>query len=203
MPQIKAVLFDIGGVLIDDVTHSERMGIANAFSVTIEQATDAVRKNSEGLSRGILSEPEFWKRMATTLCKPVPSNPNTLWYEIMKKGMKVKDETKAIAERLRKAGCITGILSNTEVSHVRYMKEANLFHGYSPLILSCEVGFIKPEKEIFQIALDRLGLPANQVAFTDNTKAYTDIANNLGISAYHFGNTAGLESWLSGLGLDF
>ena len=116
---------------------------------------------------------------------------------------KAKDATVDLAKRLRASGYKTGILSNTEVSHVKTHREMGLFDGFEPVVLSCEVKMRKPGKEIFQLVLDRLGLQANQVAYTDDNENKLDGALQLGIHCHVFRDAAGLEEWLKGIGLKF
>jgi len=203
MANIKAVMFDVGGVLINDIDSAERTEVAKIFEITEENAGKFINENNEDLSKGIITESDFWKSVSAGLGKPVPAFADSIFYDVMKNHMKVNQGTKTIAERLSKSGYITGIISNTEVSHVRYMREVNLFNGFKPTILSCEVGFRKPETQIFQIALERLGLEGKEVAYTDDHERKMDGAKDLGISTHVFRSAATLEKWLNGLGLEF
>ena len=201
--EIRAILFDIGGVMISDVDPSQRMEVAKAFGVTTSQAKAALAENNPLLAKGKITEIDFWNRVSSTLKKGLPDDVENLWYNIMKRHMRVNKETKALSKKLRDAGYRTGVLSNTEPSHVRYMKEVNLFDGYDPTIFSCDVGHMKPEREIFLIALERLGLSPEQVVFTDNVNVYVEASKKAGINAYLFSNAANFEKWLKAMGLEF
>ena len=54
------------------------------------------------------------------------------------------------------------------------------------LILSYEIGYIKPEPQIYQRVCDRLSLPANAILFTGDTQsADIDGPIEFGMNAIH------------------
>jgi putative hydrolase of the HAD superfamily len=48
------------------------------------------------------------------------------------------------------------------------------------------VGVRKPDREIYQIVLDRLGVPARECLFVDDIDVNCDAARALGMTAVHF-----------------
>jgi len=77
-------------------------------------------------------------------------------------GYRINPESKETIERIYSMGIKIGLLSNCppEFGKPRRltMKEDGILHYFSTIILSGEVGHEKPEKEIFKIALNSLGL---------------------------------------------
>ena len=58
-----------------------------------------------------------------------------------------------------------------------------LFDG---IILSGEVKLIKPEPEIFELCLQRIGKPADQCLFIDDSETNIDAAKAMGFDTVHF-----------------
>ena len=56
------------------------------------------------------------------------------------------------------------------------------------LVLSGEVGFLKPSKEIFEIAIDESGACLNEIYFFDDSLQNVKAAKKLGINAFLYRN---------------
>jgi putative hydrolase of the HAD superfamily len=69
------------------------------------------------------------------------------------------------------------------------------------VINSSRVGARKPDRRIFAVALDAVGVPAAAALFVDDTPALVDAAQALGLSAHHFTGTAALALALQEAGL--
>ena len=62
-------------------------------------------------------------------------------------------------------------------------------------------GIIKPEPAIFQLAIDRFELIAEQTLFIDDSAPNIDAARNLGFQTHHFEHPDGLRKQLLTLGV--
>jgi putative hydrolase of the HAD superfamily len=51
------------------------------------------------------------------------------------------------------------------------------------------VGMRKPEPEIYELTLERLGLPASACVFVDDTDVNCEAAGAIGMAAVHFSST--------------
>jgi len=67
-------------------------------------------------------------------------------------------------EEIRRRGYSTGIVSNWQCGLESFCEELGLRRHVDFVISSAEVGCAKPERRIFELALDALGLPAAAVA---------------------------------------
>lgn len=81
-------------------------------------------------------------------------------------------------------GIESAVLSNTNALHwetqVDHERVAALFdHTF----LSYQLGLAKPDAEIFEAVLARLGVPANEVVFLDDNQVNVDGARRVGIDA--------------------
>ena len=85
-PSIKAVLFDVGGVLIGDIDPPTYAEIARVLGVTPQLEKEALEAGMDGLQRGKVSEQEFWSGVAGCLGMAMPpERTRTLWREMIEK----------------------------------------------------------------------------------------------------------------------
>jgi 2-haloacid dehalogenase len=61
-----------------------------------------------------------------------------------------------------------------------------LFDLLDQVVLSGEVGYNKPEPEIYQITLERIDRPANECLFIDDSLANIQQAQRMGFQTIHF-----------------
>ena len=65
---------------------------------------------------------------------------------------------------------------------------------FDPVLISCELGLLKPSREIFEAALARLGEPAANVLFVDDIEANVLGARACGIEAVQFTSAEALRA---------
>ena len=74
------------------------------------------------------------------------------------------------------------ILSNTNALHMEYVfREFPVIRDFDGHILSHEVGLLKPDAAIYELALQRYGLPAAQTVFIDDLEANCAGARAVGL----------------------
>ena len=64
--------------------------------------------------------------------------------------------------------------------------EFEFFNLFDEIIISGEVKLIKPEPEIFELCLQKIGKPASQCLFIDDSEANIITARKLGFDTVHF-----------------
>lgn len=94
------------------------------------------------------------------------------------------------------------LLSNTNVLHIEYLKPKQDFWDiFDHLILSYEVGYVKPQEEIFQAAVKKCGADPASCVFVDDIDRYVEAARRAGLTAIQFQSPAQLRVDLAALGL--
>jgi putative hydrolase of the HAD superfamily len=88
-----------------------------------------------------------------------------------------------LLRKARAAGVRTCLLSNSWGNSYPREQFAELFDG---VVISGEVGLRKPDPEIFQHALDLLGLPPEECAFVDDIEHNIRAAERLGMVGVHY-----------------
>jgi putative hydrolase of the HAD superfamily len=105
---------------------------------------------------------------------------------------------------LARAGCPFGILSNTCAVHWNHLLAERpwvLAGGPREIVLSHEVGAMKPDRRIYDVAAARAGVPPERIFFCDDIPAHVAAAREAGWDAEVFRSAGGLIDALAGRGL--
>ncbi|WP_080834465.1 HAD family hydrolase [Cohnella massiliensis] len=73
----------------------------------------------------------------------------------------------------------TGLISNWDASARTVLEDAGLLSLLDPVVVSSEVGAAKPDPEIFRIALERAGVPAERCLYVGDNY-YDDVVGSAG-----------------------
>ncbi len=110
--------------------------------------------------------------------------------------------TVEVLKRLKRAGYPLYGFSNWSAETFPYARERyDFFDLFDDMVISGAVGFVKPEPEIYQIMLDKIGRPARECLFIDDSLPNIHQANKIGFQTIHFQSPAQLEQELKQLGL--
>lgn len=200
MEKIDSVIFDWGGVLIDDPRPGLLRYCAHAFGVAQEIYTPVHDSCLDDFHKGLISEETFWKGIAHKLSQPVPKAPS-LWYEAFKSAYVPKPEMFSLASSLHGKGYKTALLSNTELPSVEFFHELG-YNMFDVLVFSCEEGMMKPDRRIYDLTLERLGSLAEQSVFIDDRSDYILGAKDVGLRIILFESIAQVKKELAELGVE-
>jgi len=106
-----------------------------------------------------------------------------------------------IAAAFRARGGKLAVLSNgvTEILE-RVRAQRHLDRTFDAVVVSCEVGCMKPDPAIFQIVLEKLGVEAEDSLFVDDRVVNVAGAEAVGMHALHFVGDASLPALRARLG---
>ena len=198
---LRAVIFDIGRVLVKVDPGRGIEGLSHDLSLTPQELWSAIEKDprwrdwQEGripahnwylhISKRLGSRLKFaefcdaWNRTLD----PVPLQTDDLFQSLLKK--------------VRLA-----LLSNTDPIHVDHLESTYSFFNFFPpatRIYSCSVRATKPSPVIFQAALKALKTPAPQAVFVDDISEYVQAAQALGLHGIQYLNPVQLRADLKAL----
>jgi HAD superfamily hydrolase (TIGR01509 family) len=114
-----------------------------------------------------------------------PPKKDSLWTEAFMVAYKPRQEMVTLVSNLRKAGCKTAIISNTEMPVVKII-DKQICDYMDITVLSCLEGTAKPGRKIYDLTLDRLGIPAGQTLFIDDKQENIDGAKQAGLQTILF-----------------
>jgi putative hydrolase of the HAD superfamily len=177
-----ALLIDVGGVLVRDyltaaaTTWGDRLGIApHAFLAALFAGND------DQILIGRAGEAAWWRIVAHRLRvdeKLVAAIRADL---IARRTWNTALLTEL--RRIRGRATIT-IVSNAWPDIRAGLAGAGLLDLADAVVLSCEVGYAKPDPRIFAIALHRVRADPADALFIDDTSAHVDAARSLGMTGH-------------------
>ncbi len=118
----------------------------------------------------------------------------------------VDHDVVAIVDELRGTGVRLYVLSNSSAETVpRSASVLELLARFDGVLLSGEVGLLKPDPAIYALAVDRFGLDPSATLFVDDSPANVEAAIACGWQGHHFTGASELsralvrvKSWVPG-----
>ncbi len=197
--KISAVLFDIGGVLI------ELDGLPSlAKLLNSEQSHDEIYKNwmsSPSViahETGKLSADEFAMRVVEDL--QIDLSPDAFMQNFATWIVGTFPNTFELLEAIPPPIPLAA-LSNTSAAHWIHVDATGLTQKLDHLFLSHEIGHLKPNHEAFQAAIDGLQLPAEEVIFFDDNIDNVIAASAFGLKAHQAFNPTQAKQILNQYGV--
>ena len=92
------------------------------------------------LQRGKISERRFWQDIANRLGEDLPDCYETLWERVFRAQATIREPTYALVGQLKSKDYRVGMLSNTEISHSRVIRDKFPEDKFDAYILSAESG---------------------------------------------------------------
>jgi glucose-1-phosphatase len=200
-PKLKAIIFDIGRVLVRVDVSRAMEGLANGTTLSPAEVWSAIEKDPRwpDLQDGRMSAHDWYLHLTRRLV------PGLTFEQFSEAWNRALDPTpiqedaflKGLAKQYR-----TALLSNTDPIHVRHLEANYSFFQHFPVrIYSCVVRSSKPNPLIFQEALKALKVRADEAVFIDDVEAYVAAAKSLGINAIQFQSPTQLVSDLAAQGV--
>ncbi len=199
MERIESVIFDWGGVLIDDPMPGLMQYCAQALGVTKEDYIRANDKFAADFQKGLICEDTFWERICAELNVPKPKAPS-LWADAFKAAYVPREDMFSLAAQLQKNGYKIALLSNTEAPAMQYFHTLK-YYMFDVLVFSCAEGTRKPEKKIYELTIQRLGSQPEQSVFIDDKPEYINGAKEAGLNTILFENINQVKNALVELGV--
>ena len=199
MKTIKSVIFDWGGVLIDDPAPGLMQYCTKALRVTKEDYIKAHDKFADDFQKGLIREDNFWEKVCSELNVPKPKV-RSLWAEAFKAVYVPRNYMFSMASWLRKNGYRTAVLSNTEVPAMEFLHRQR-YNMFDVPVFSCVEGVKKPDRKIYEITLKKLGPGPEQSVFIDDKAEYINGAKEVGIKTVLFRNIDQIKDELNRLGV--
>jgi putative hydrolase of the HAD superfamily len=178
--QIRAVIFDIGGVL----TTSPVAGIrawAEGCGVDYAVLGPVIAQPAGAWSRFETSElsPEVFKEAFESECAAIGLTVDTAAFLASFSNLPIRDEMIAVVNHLKgrlPLGCITNNV------HRDGMRPEQLYALFDVVIESANVNLRKPDPRIYGLACDRLGVTPREAVFLDDFGVNLKAARALGMT---------------------
>jgi len=182
---IKAVFFDLGGVILRTEFQAPRQQLAERLGMDYDDLSKIVFEGESGLraSIGEISSEEHWAAVIQRLKRPATEL------------VAIRDEffagdivDRTLVEYIRslRGKYKTGLISNAWGDLRDFIVREKFDDAFDKLIISAEVGVAKPEPKIFQIALEQVGVSPKEAVFVDDFPANIEGCEKVGMKGILF-----------------
>jgi len=182
---IRAVFFDYGGVIVRTEFQAPRQHLAERLGMEYEDLEKLVFAGPSHIkaSLGEISDKEHWAEVTKRLRRPT-SETKSIRAEFFA-GDVIDRE---IVEYLRslKPHYHVGLISNAWSDLRDYITGKKIDDAFHSMIISGEVGVMKPEARIYQIALEQAGVSPNEAVFVDDFYENIEGCQAVGMHGIHF-----------------
>ena len=197
---MKAVIFDIGNVLVDYNHRKTVDAVAQGAGCTSEDLRRISATFGSGLTIGDNAVRQLYEAIVDETGAAFDYDDFLACFSA---GLTRDDKALAYAIELQERPQVTvAVISNTNDGHVSWLdKHLPELQKLDLVMMSNEVFVAKPDAEIYELALELLDLPPEQAVFIDDLEENVNAAEALGIAGFVHDDWAitrpKLEEWLA------
>jgi FMN phosphatase YigB (HAD superfamily) len=201
---VKAIVFDLGRVLVDFDHRLAAEKISQLTGKTPQQIFDLFFDSPliQSFEQGKISPEDFFAQVSRMLGLRISFEQFLLiWNRIFF----FTEENKAVYAlgKSLKSKYRLALLSNINVLHFDYLKlNFPVFDIFQDIFASCQMGYIKPEPEIYCKAIASLGVLPEEIFYVDDRPELIAQAVKLGIRGFVFKGTGQLKIDLVSCGIN-
>lgn len=170
---IKAIIFDFGGVIVED-----------RYTKSVTDQSPEFKKAEKSANAG----KKVQKEILSLINKLTPDTPTAYAYpdpEIIKLIRDLKLKYKV------------GILSNNFAVWTKIAKRQSYMSLFDATVFSSDVGLVKPDSQIYRLMADELSVLPEECVFIDNQPENVDGAIKVGMTAFLYTNVDKLKNDLA------
>ncbi len=201
MPSIRALFWDVGGVLLTNAwDHTQRSDALQRFQLDEREFHDRHEMVVSSFERGKITLDEY-------LDRTVFYRPRTFSREAFRDYMFSLSQPLPgmleFARSLSDSGKYLMATINNESRELNYyrMERFGLRKIFRLFFSSCFVGLRKPERDIYRLALETTQIPADECCFIDDRALNLECAAQLGMQTIEMVSLEELQGNLGKLGI--
>lgn len=181
---MKNIVFDLAGVVFARNPERFPKELEEFFSFVFSTPEGGVPKFWSDYDRGTRTVDEVAEAVAQYRGCSV---------EVAKRNMLLAIEyqeevepTARLIPELQSEGYRVIILSNMSKEYIEFLRRMPVYRHITEEVISCECGFVKPEREIYELLLSRYELSPDETIFIDDREENVAAAAELGIIPFLF-----------------
>lgn len=195
----KTIFFDLGNVLIFFDHQKMCRQVAELCGLEVERVQDLLLEHGDAYERGAINNTKVHEELCRFSGKYVP-------FEALMHALSDIFEPNppviALAHALKEKGHRLFLLSNTCEAHFAHaLNQFPFLKSFDGFVLSYEVGARKPEKEIYEKALQIAGCEDRECFYTDDVLPYVASARTINIDAEQYTTPQALKEHLNARGI--
>jgi epoxide hydrolase-like predicted phosphatase len=182
---IRAVFFDLGGVIVRTEYQAPRERLAERLGMEYEDLSRIVFDSETGFQAtvGTITSLQHWEA-------------------VMKRLKRSREEMAVIRDEFFAGDVVdleilnflrslrgtykTGLISNAWSDLRDFLVREKMVDAFDHIIISAEVGVAKPEAKIYQIALEQAGVSPEEAVLVDDFYANIEGCEKVGMLGIHF-----------------
>jgi putative hydrolase of the HAD superfamily len=182
---IRAIFFDLGGVILRTEYQTPRQHLAESLNMEYDDLVRLVfeSETSRKASIGTLTADEHWAALMLRLKRPA-SEAQKIRDEFF--GGDVLDHELIQLIRALHRKYRTGLISNAWNDLRQYIAKQKFDDCFDGITISAEVGVVKPEAKIYQVALEQARVQANEALFVDDFSVNIEGCEKVGMQGILF-----------------
>jgi putative hydrolase of the HAD superfamily len=178
MSKYRTAFFDWGGVIANDPDDEFLGDLIKNVGASDAQVQEIFETYMKRFMRGQITEAEYWQELRTKYNLAIH---DSISDEFKKwRGLVANEDILTLAKELKADGLNIAILSNVIEPTYNVIEKAGYYELFDEVIASCKVGYVKPEKEIYEIALERFNVTSSESIFIDDKQYCLDPAEKMG-----------------------
>lgn len=197
---IKAIIFDVGGVLVHNQVEDSYRLLAEKLGIDKDKMMAFYSRNKVEIQNGQISTAEFIRIIEAEF--GVQENFLPKWRLSYMEALPINEPMVDLAQSLV-AKYRVGAISNNPKFLAEVDRQRRIFKNFDTVVWSCDVGHLKPEKVVFEIALKRLGVKAKECVFIEDRTEILDVPKNLGITTILFKDKSDLLRQFDKLDIEY
>jgi putative hydrolase of the HAD superfamily len=199
---LRAVIFDYGRVLSLPPADADWATFAAATKLSLDTLHYRYWEHRDLYDRKEVSAAEYWQRVTDDIIEgdrlaELIALDDAQW-------TRVNPEMLRRARQVSAVGLKIAILSNMQVDMLRVMRSKfEWLDEFDLQMYSCEVGLVKPDREVYLECLQRLDVRPKEALFLDDKQKNTTAAEAVGMYTLLFdGDIAAFDRKLVDLGVE-
>jgi epoxide hydrolase-like predicted phosphatase len=164
---IRAVFFDFGGVIMRTEYQAPRQKLAERFNMDYDEIDKAVFASASArqASLGEISEEEHWTEVLKRFKQPLSESKS---FREQFFGGDIVDRHLVDYIRSLRSSFHMGLISNAWSGLRDILAKERLLDLFDTVIISAEVRTVKPSAKIYELALEKANIGADEAVFVDD-----------------------------------
>ncbi len=182
---IRAIFFDFGGVIMRTEYQSPRQKLAERFNMDYDEIDKAVfgSDSARRASLGEITEEKHWAEIAKRFKQPASEMQA---FRDMFFGGDVIDRSLVETIRSLRGNFHTGLISNAWSGLREFITKENVIDVFETVVISAEVGVVKPSAGIYELALKQANVKAEEAVFVDDMPVNIEACEKVGMKGILF-----------------
>ena len=190
---VVALILDFGEVLVRPQSHESIERMARLTRLDTGDFLERYWRHRPAYDDGSLSGTEYWRHVIgkSVHARDLDATIASLKTADYESWTDYRTEMWDLTAAFRAKGGRTAILSNGVPEIMgRVRTDRDLSQHFDVVVVSYEVGCIKPDPQIYRICMDALNVPAAQALFVDDRLVNLEAAAREGLQILHFTSDA-------------